>query len=184
MMPRIMRRSLGLFLFSILLSGGTGDAGTDSLYETYSRRAEVKVFVSIPTDTSDKKALDPAVLKAALEKSFSERKSIHFHPVPSEADADLALDAETQGFIFSESDPVDMLIGVEAAAMDAATVDHFAAADVLFTVREAKGQKVLWKEKLHASVTDHTMTEAESKDKIAGRLGEVLMREAFGKKKR
>jgi hypothetical protein len=103
--------------------------------------------------------------------------------VPSEAEADLALDVEVQGFVFSETDPVDMLAGPAMIAMDAATIDHFAAADALFTLRDVRQPKVLWRQKLHGSVTDHTMTVGESKKKVSDKLGQMLMREAFGRKK-
>ena len=141
-------------------------AQTPSLYETYSRSAEVRVCVAASpsqTETESKSLLEAAILKPALEKAFETRKSIHFHVVPSAEEADLALDFDVQGFVFNETDPVDMLMGAAAVAMDAATQDHFSAADVLFTVRDVKaGNKVLWRDKLHASVTDHTMTVDES----------------------
>ena len=76
-----------------------------------------------PTDISEKKALEPAVLKQAVEKALQGRKSIHFSVVPTEAEAELTIDTEVNGFTFSETDPVDMLVGVGAAALDAATID-------------------------------------------------------------
>ena len=180
-----MRRILyPLFVLSFCLLNASPAAADNSLYETFSRRSEVKVFVSTPTDVSEKKALDPAVLKASIEKALKDRKSIHFKTDAAESEADLAIDAEVKGFLFSESDPVDMLVGVGAAAMDAATIDHYAAAEAMFTVRDVKGGKVLWKEEVRATVTDHTMTEAESLQKISDHLAEQLMRKAFGKKKK
>jgi hypothetical protein len=186
MMPGIMRYALCGFLLSVFLFTGPGPAfaQADSLYETLTRRSEVKVFVWPPSDVSEKKGLDPAVLKEALEKSFSGRKSIHFRTVASASEAELALETQINGFLFSETDPVDMLIGVGAAALDAATQDHFASAEALFTVRDLKSGAVLWKDKVNASVTDHTMTEAESRQKVVDRLAEMLMRTAFGKKKK
>ena len=186
MMPRIMRRILQGFFVLLFLTGTAASAAAEGspLYETLSRRSEVKIYVAATTDVSEKKELNAAALKEAVEKALAARKSIHFKVVPAEADADLAVDTEVKGFHFSETDPVDMLVGVGAAAMDAATIDHFAAAEAAFTVREVKPAKTLWKDTLRASVTDHTMTEPESRQKISERLGEMLMREAFGKKKK
>lgn len=158
-------------------------AGSVSLYDSLRRRFEIAVFVQTPTDGSGKAALDPALLKPALEKAFRERKSLHFKVVSTEAEADLTVDTQIEGFLFSETDPVDMLVGVGAAAMDAAVQDHFASVEATFIICDVKTKQILWKDKLGASVTDHTMTEVESKDKISEKLGVMLMRAAFGKKK-
>jgi hypothetical protein len=173
-----------LLLAFCALTAATAAAEGASLYESLSRKSEVKIFVSEPKDISEKKALEPSMVKQAVEKALEGRKSIRFKVVPSEAEAELAVDAELKGFLFSETDPIDMLVGVGAAAMDAATQDHYGATEALFTVRDAKNTKVLWKGEVRGSVTDHTMTEPESRQKVSEKLAEQLMREAFGKKKR
>lgn len=186
MMPRIMRRAtpIVLVLSLSLLHAAFAAANDSSLYESLSRRSEVKVFVSQPTDVSEKKDLDAAVLKQAIENALGSRKSIHFKAVSAEAEADLAIDTESKGFMFAETDPVDMLVGVGAAAMDAATIDHYGAAEATVTVRDVKKKDTLWKDNVRASVTDHTMTELESRKKVSDKLAEMLMRQAFGKKKK
>ena len=180
-----MRNRLPVFfaLFFVLFSVIPAFAEVNPLYERLSRRPEVKVFVAPPTDISEKKALDPAAVKSALEKAFTERKSIHFKVVPTAEEAEYALDTEVKGFMFTEIDPVDMLVGVGAAALDAATQDHYGATEATFTLRDTKADKTIWKDTLRASVTEHTMTEAESHGRVAEKLGEMLMRTTFGKKK-
>ena len=181
-----MNRVLKVFLILLFGVSGPALAATDgvSLYETLSRRPEVKVYVALPTDVSERKVLDADVLKRVIEKALQGRKSIHFKVVTEESQAELALDTEVKGFLFTENDPVDMLIGVGVAAMDAAVQDHYAAADALFTVRDTKAGKVLWKDEVRATVTHHTMTEIESYRRVSENLAEQLMRKAFGKKKR
>ena len=184
-MMLLMDRALKTFFILPFLLGSAAlaSAETPSLYESLSRKSEVKITVATTTDISEKKELDPAVLKDAIEKALTARKSIHFKVVPADA-AELAIDTEVKGFHFSETDPVDMLVGVGGTAMDAATIDHFAASEATFTVRDVKAGTTLWKDTLRASVTHHTMTEAESRQKVSERLAEMLMRAAFGKKKK
>ncbi len=180
-----MRNRLPVFfaLVSVLFSAPALSAEVNPLYEKLSRQSQVKVYVATPTDVSEKKALEPAALKAALEKAFTERKSIHFKVVPAAEEAEYVLDTEVKGFTFSESDPVDMLMGAAAIALDTATIDHYGTTETTFTLKDAKAGRTVWTDTLRASVTDHTMTEAESHVKVSEKLGEMLMRTAFGKKK-
>ncbi len=160
-------------------------AGTaDSLYEKYSRAAEVKVFVVQPKEVAISGKIDTAVLKKALEKALSERKSIHFEITQNAAEAALSIEADLQGYYFSEHDPVDMLVGVGMAAMDAAKQDHFVRLEADYRVLDAKGGQVLWKDRLIASITDEKMTEDEAKVMILDRAADVFVRSAFGKKKK
>lgn len=186
-MPIIMKRTSSLVIISIAafcVSSALAWAGTaDSLYEKYSRAAEVKVFIAQPREVAVSGKIDTAALKKALEKALSERKSIHFKVVESAAEATLTIEADLQGYYFSEQDPVDMLVGVGMAAMDAAKQDHFVRVEADFRVLDAKGGQVLWKDRLIASITDEKMSEDEAKLMILDRAAEVFVRSAFGKKK-
>ncbi len=159
-------------------------AETGDLYERYSKSSEVKVHVSTPKETDPKGVIDTEAFKKALEKALVERKSIHFKVVEKASEATLSIEVDIQGFYFSEHDPVDMLMGVGMAAMDAAKQDHFARLEGVYRVLDAKDGRVLWKEALIASLTDEKMTEAESKIKILDRASDVFIKTAFGRKKR
>lgn len=154
-----------------------------ALYEELARAKEVKVYVAPPADPSGKTGLDPVLFQKRIEEALKARKSIHFSTVSSEAEAQFKVETEIEGFSFSEKDPVDMLIGVGGTAMDAIKEDHFAAMDIKMTVREVSGSE-RWSGKIHASVTDERMTEAESRQRILDRAAEMFVREAFGKPKR
>ena len=172
-------RLLLLCLVSIF-SASLAVAEPNPLYEKLSRVKEVAVFIKTPSDSGASK-LDAERFRASLEKALKERKSIHFVPATSESDARVVVEADIKGFMFSETDPVDMLAGVGMAAMDAAKIDHFASVDVHMTVKEAGS--AAWDDTVHASITDETMTETESRDRILDRASEVFVRSAFGKNK-
>ena len=139
------------------------------------------MFVKAPTDSGAAK-LDAERFKTAAEAALKERKSIHFALAASEAEAKIIVESDVKGFMFSLTDPVDMLAGVGMAAMDAAKADHFASVDVRFTVRDASG-KTRYDDVIHASITDEKFTEAEAREQILARVSEVFVRTAFGKKK-
>jgi hypothetical protein len=150
------------------------------LYEEFSRVKEVAVYVATPTDNGATK-LDTQAFHKALEDTLKARKSIRFAPVAFEQEAKLVVEADFKGFVFSETDPVDMLVGVGAVAADAAIQDHFASTEVVMTVREPSG-KVRWTDTVRASITDHSISEADARVKILERAAELFVRAAFGKK--
>ncbi len=187
-MPITMKRNpiliiISIFAFCVCVPQCWADTA-DSLYEKYSRMAAVKVFIAQPKEVAISGKIDTAVLKKALEKALSERKSIHFEITESAAEAALSIEADLQGYYFSEHDPVDMLVGVGMAAMDAAKQDHFVRLEADYRVLDAKGGQVLWKDRLIASITDEKMTEDEAKLMILDRAADVFVRSAFGKKKK
>ncbi len=185
-MPSIMKRTSLLIMISIFalsVSAGFVWAETHSLYEKYSRASEVKIFIGQPKEVAISGKIDTTALKKALEKALSERKSIHFKIVESATEAVISIEVDLQGYYFSEHDPVDMLIGVGMAAMDAAKQDHFVRLEADCRVLDAKGGQVLWKDRLTASITDEKMTEDEAKLMILDRTADVFIRSAFGKKK-
>ena len=176
-----MRKQTLLFCSFLAISSSQAFAETNPLYEELSRAKEVKVFVKAPTD-SGASNLDAEGFKTAAETALKERKSIHFASAASEAEAKIIVESDIKGFMFSLTDPVDMLAGVGMAAMDAAKVDHFASVDVHYTVRDASG-KTRFDDVVHASITDEKFTEAEARAQILARVSEVFVRTAFGKKK-
>jgi hypothetical protein len=185
MMPGMFKDRLFLILvvFSLGLVGtlGTGLAA-DSLYDEMSRRKEVPIFVAMPTDAGATK-LDMALLKTKIEETLRNRKSIHFLPVEDASKALLTVDVQTDGYVFSLEDPIDMLVGAGAVAMDAAKKDPYGSMEATFTVMSAGGE-VRFKDKLRGSVTEEKMTEAESPGKVFEKISEVFVRNAFGKKKK
>lgn len=176
-----MRKNFLLFCSFLTFFASTAAAEPNPLYEEFSRGKEVKVFVKVPADSGTSK-LDAERFKTAIENALKGRKSIRFNVVSSEADAKLVIEADIKGFMFSLSDPVDMLVGVGMAAMDAAKIDHFTATDVHFMVQDASGKK-RWDDTVHASITDEKFTEAEAREQILDRVADVFVRSAFGKKK-
>ena len=176
-----MRKNLLLFCAFLLCSASVVTADTNPLYEEFSRAKETKVFVKTPEDSGAAK-LDGDHFKTAIENALKERKSVHFSIASAEADAQLVVESDVKGFLFSLTDPVDMLAGVGMAAADAAKIDHFAATDIRFTVRDTAG-KTRWEEVIHASITDEKFTEAEAREQILGRAADIFVRSAFGKKK-
>jgi len=176
-----MRKRTLLFCSFLAFSSVAVSAEPNPLYEELSRAKEVKVFVKVPTDSGASK-LDAERFKGAAETALKERKSVRFALAASEAEAKIVVESDIKGFMFSLTDPVDMLAGVGMAAMDAANIAHFASIDVHFIVRDATG-KTRYDDVIHASITDEKFTEIEAREQILARVSEVFVRTAFGKKK-
>ncbi len=180
-MPGIMKKPALLLAVFLAFSASLASADPNPLYEELSRAKDVKIFVKTPVD-SGATLLDKEGFKKAVEEALKARKSIRFQPVATEAEAKFVIEIDLKGFGFSLTDPVDMLVGVGMAVVDAAKIAHFASSDVQFTVKDRAG-KTRWDGIVHASITDEKMTEEESRQKMPARSAEMFMRAAFGKRK-
>ena len=178
----MIKKSLIFLSFAIFLTAGLAMAGPVSLYESLSRKGIVKVFVADLTDATAAPKADLPDLKKKIEEGLKNRKSIRFELVSKE-DADILLEGSVTEFLWTDSDPVDMITGWAAAAIDAAKKDHYARLMVDFVIRDAKGP-VLWQDKVRATLTDPAMTEAESLPRINDRMVEAFMRQALAKPRR
>lgn len=177
-----MKKVSSAILVISLLFSVTAPAFSASLYETYSRKGTVKVFVDMPVDKTEKK-VKTIELKTAFEKALKERKSVRFELVSSREAADLVIETDVVEFYWTNHDPVDMIMGVGGTAMDIARVECYARMTAAIRVKEAKSGRTEWSDKLKATITKADMSEAQSLDLIGDDMAKVLMKEAFGKKR-
>jgi hypothetical protein len=175
-----MKKILTVTLLAITTFTSTGFCGT--LYEALSRKNGIKTYVALPKDSTGKDQVITADLKKSIEDALSKRKSLSFAIVPGPEEAELVIDTEVTEFFWSDHDPVDMIMGLGATAMDAAVNEHYARMQAVFTISDKSG-KVIWKEKLKATLTHPTMTEKESIERINPDMAQVLVKEAFSKKR-
>lgn len=166
-----------------LLCSVSLNAQEANLYEAFSRRASVPIFVALPIDSSTQKKLDAAGLKAQIEQALSERKSIHFSVVDTPEKAEYILTSDIRDNYWIDHDPVDMIIGVGAAALDAATVECYAFMQGNFEITEAKSARRVWSENLKATTTKKDMSEKDSVALINADMAKVIVSSAFSKKR-
>jgi hypothetical protein len=153
-----------------------------NLYESYSKKGEVKVFVSQPENHSDKPAVKTAELKKSIETALQNRKSIRFKIVPTREEANIAIETDVVEFMWTDHDPVDMIMGVGAIAMDTAVVEDYARMTAQFKITDLKKQDVVWADKLKSTLTQKDMPESKSLDLIGDDMAKTLIKEAFAKK--
>lgn len=179
-----MRSKIATFLAAAGLFVFIGQSfAADGLYSEFSGRGVVKVFLQDPTDASAAKKVDLPALKKFVGEALTARKSLKFEIVPSREAADVAVETEVAEYFWTDHDPVDMIMGVGVAAYDAATVEHYARIQAGMAVRDAKTGRVLWKDKLMATVTDGKMPEADGPARASQKLAQDFAVHAFGKKK-
>src|SRR5687767_2925733 len=115
-----MKRTAALLMGIFALSFCRPAEAADSLYEAFSRRGTVKVHVEAPKNATGKDALLIDDLKKKLETALADRKSLRFAIEPSAGTADVIITTEVAELMWTDHDPVDMLVGIGATAMDAA----------------------------------------------------------------
>jgi hypothetical protein len=143
----------------------------------------VKVFVADVKDMTKTHDIDPVPVKTRIEAALKVRKSIKFQVVPAVEEADIMVEAQLIGFFWSDHDPVDMLVGVGAVAMDAALVEDYAAMETDVTVSDARSKNQLWRKRLFATITKKPMSKAQSVPLITDNFVKVFMRDCFSKRR-
>jgi hypothetical protein len=179
-------KNRAIIVLSVLLMAGScfsyALAGTDgNLYSRFYRSSSVKVFVDTPVNSTDNKILDNEKLREYIQEIFAGRKSISFKVVNSEKEADIVVRCEVIECSWSETDPVDMLIGVGPAVMDAATNEPYSLMLANVTINDAKRNQTIWTKRVKASVTKQDMDDKEGVILAGKKLAKTLMRDAFGK---
>ena len=171
----------GVFGGALLAMPAFG-AGSESLYRLFDGKL-VKVYLADVKDSSQTHEVDPKIVKGKLEEALKNRKSIRFQTVDRAEQADLSIETDLKGFFWTDHDPVDMLIGVGAAAMDAAVQEDYARLEADFAVTDVRAHKVLWQNRLTGSVTKKPMPKPDSVPLASEALAKTFLKECFSKKK-
>ncbi len=163
-----------------LLSAADLFASGGNLYPLFHDKI-VKVFVNEIKDSTQEHEVDPKLVKTKIEDALKKRKSINFQIVDDPSNADILIDAQLNGFMWTDHDPVDMLVGTAAIAYDIATIEDYASLDATLSVVDAKNKKALWKERLNASVTKKPMPRQESVPLVSEELAKLFIKNCFSK---
>lgn len=155
-------------------------AATGSLYSRFEGKT-VKTYLADVTDESSGHEVDPALLKASLRQALESRKSTRFVLVNSPEEADIRIDTAIQGYFWTDHDPVDMLMGTAAIAMDTAVIEDYASVEARVAVTDLKSSKILWDNKFSASVTKKPMSQADSIPLVCGDFAKTFIKKCFGK---
>ncbi len=165
---------LGLFATSVAWAD-------PNLFSRFSGKP-VKVYVAPAEDSTSTHDIDTAVLKTKLEEALKGRKSIRFQIVENAADADLTIESQVVGYVWTDHDPVDMLVGIGGAAADAALVEDFASTEVDMKVTDTKSKIVVWRDRIRASVTKKQMSRPDSVPLVSDQLAKTFIKECFSKR--
>ena len=90
---------------------------------------------------------------------------------------------DLRGFFWTDHDPVDMLIGAAATAMDAAVVEDYASMTGYFEVVDTRSGKILWKAESTGNITKKPMSRQDSVPLVSDELVQSFIKSCFGKSK-
>ena len=152
-------------------------------YLIKNRKKTISVYVENCTNSTDNKNIDVADLKKRIEHAFLTRMSHKFEIAKKESDADIILKGDIFEYYWTEEDPIDMVYGAGAIAMDVVKKDHYVRMQINFSIFLPDTGRRLWNRRLKATITNPTMTEKQSYDMANERMVEVLMRALFKKPK-
>ena len=169
-------------MLSSAFTVGAVSATPTSLFPLFGGKT-VKVYVADVKDSTDTHEVDALSVKTKLQEALKGRKSIHFEVVEKPQDAAISIEAELKGSLWTDHDPVDMLMGAGMAAMDAATIEDFASVEADIAVSDARTNKILWQDRVRASITKKPMSRGESISLVSGSLAKEFIKECFSKKR-
>lgn len=179
----IRSRSVLFFVSALLiLTGPVFAAGGGNLYSMYSDKT-VKIYIADVKDTTKEHEMDPQLIKQKLEEALKNRKSIHFEITQNFADAELLVNTEVSEFMWTDHDPVDMLMGAAATAYDIATIEDYARLQADLTVIDGKSKKELWRDLLIATVTKKPMPRKDSQPLVSEELARIFIKNCFSKRR-
>ncbi len=174
-----MKNNLFLITAALFLST---HAYASTLYESLSHQSSVPFIVETVTDSSKDKKVDTTALKAAVEKALFERKSIHFKQATDSKDAHLKVSIDVKNYYWSDHDPVDMLMGVGGAAMDAAVIEDYAFMQADVRIVDNK-DKMIWSESVTSTITKKDMPADKAIVLINDDFAKSFVKSAFSKKR-
>ncbi len=166
----------------------------NNLYSVLSDQSEVRTYIRDFTDSSGNAADMLKGLRGDLEDALASRMTINFVLVDDEQDSDLIIACDVTERIWMKEDPIDMIHSIGAVAMDVAMSENYARIQAVFAVEKGpkkivfkkahrifKRAKILWKQKVKATITKTVMSEDESMPLLEERLIKVFMRRCFSK---
>lgn len=152
-----------------------------NLYDDLSEREVVKVYVEKIKDSSGAAGADTAALWKLLEDELVARMTITFEAVSERAEADISVGCDITEFLWTAEDPIDNLAGTVGLVLDTLTKSHYARMQAIFTVTDVKKNKLMWKKKLKATITDNSMGPAESVYMLNERMVKMFFRDCLSK---
>lgn len=179
--PLFLRASLmASFLFLSAVSGAF--CLEANLYQRFSGKT-VKIFVADVTDSTSAKEMDLALVKERIQTALRDRKSIQFQIVSAAQEADIVMDTQISSYVWTDHDPVDMLVGIGGTAIDAATIEDYAAIEADVTILDVRSQKPIWQDRVFATITQKPMSKAESLPLVTDNFVKAFIKECFSKRR-
>lgn len=179
----IIKLRLALIFFIVLLFpiASVLAAETGNLYPLFYGKT-VKIHVAEVKDSTKDHETDRKIIKEKLEEALAKRKNIHFQITQDPSEAEIIVNTEVQEFMWTDHDPVDMLIGVVGTVKDIVTVEDYARLQADISMTDTKTHKELWKQRLMATVTKKPMSRKESIPLVTEKFVKVFVRDCFSKR--
>lgn len=157
-------------------------AHAGSLYPLFHDKT-VKVYVAGAKDSTNDHETDPKAIKLKIEEALKSRRSIRFEVVQDPSQAELLVETDVNEYIWTDHDPVDMMMGAASIAYDIATIEDYARLQADMTVSDVKSQKTLWKDRVMATITRKPMSRHESIPLVTEEFAKVFIKDCFSKKR-
>lgn len=133
-----------------------------SIRDLFEQRKAARVFVSDIKNASATKGLDIAGLKESVQDTLAERKSHSFEIVSTREQADIVIDMEVLEYLWTDTDPIDTIVGIFGTAYDLATTTHYARMRTHVKISHSTSGRLIWDEKVTATLNHPDMSEEES----------------------
>ncbi|MFQ5953185.1 MAG: hypothetical protein ACE5JK_07260 [Candidatus Omnitrophota bacterium] len=182
----------------LLTCASTGQCQQEkiNLYSELWDVKDIKVYVADVTDSSGAAGDMVRGIKKELEAALDTRMSLDFEIVNNENDADLVITTDVVERVWMDHDPIDtdhLPPSWVSVLVDAAQDDDYGRIQAIMVVkhgpnrglaselRKLKRRNIIWRKEVSADVTQHEMTEEQSKPILEQELAAVFIRKCFSK---
>jgi len=121
-------------LMILLCCGEAGARSKKGIRGYFEKRDIVKTYVAGIKNSSGDKKLDPKRVKKEIEEALAARRSQKFEILDKESGADIIVYFDIIEYIWTDQDPVDMVVGTIGVAYDVLTKENYARMRVIARV--------------------------------------------------
>lgn len=153
---------------------------SDNLYEFVMDKQAVNVKIHQFSVAMECKEIDAAKLADAFKEALRKRVSVKFNIVEDPKDADLVVSGDVDSFVYSEKDPIDILIPI-GLVIDLLTTQNYARMIFNVSVYSPAEDKIVWEKRLKGTVNKSDMPRDESLFLVMERSAKIFVRECFAR---
>lgn len=167
--------------FTTLATASSASGREATLYDMFSDRDSVRTYVHPVTVTGSAEEIDKDLLRRELVNAFRTRMTINFQVVEQPRNAEIEVKCELTDFFWEGSDTESRSGGVGRFLRGVLMRGERGRLEGVFTVRDLKGDEMIFRRTIKATMSGRELTREEAKENLTRRIVSIFFRQAFSR---